>query len=113
MSAAVSTAPVATGDFTVKEVTHVRAALRFLRLRCGTWAILANALRLKDSTLVNIAGGHKPVTATVLVRIAKFARVGVDDVLTGKFPAPGTCPHCGNVKEDEVTNGVPARGAQA
>jgi hypothetical protein len=22
--------------------------------------------------------------------------VGVDDMLTGKFPAPGTCPHCGD-----------------
>lgn len=89
MSTAISTAPVATGDFTAKEVTHLRAALRFLRLRCGTWAILAKALRLKDTTLANIAGGHKPVTATLAVRIAKFARVGVDDVLTGRFPAAG------------------------
>jgi len=74
----------------------VRAALRFLRLRCGSWATLALALRLKDTTLVNIANGHKPVTATLAVRIAKFAKVGVDDVLTGRFPAPGTCPHCGH-----------------
>jgi hypothetical protein len=73
------------------------------RLPRGTWAILAKALRLKDSTLVNIANEHKPVSATLAVRIAKFSRVGVDDVLTGKFPSPGTCPHCGNVvPTDEV-----------
>jgi hypothetical protein len=26
-------------------------------------------------------------------------KVTVDDVLTGRFPAPGTCPHCGHMKE--------------
>ena len=102
MSTVASLAPVATGDFTAKEVTHVRAALRFLRFRCGTWATLARALRFKDTTLANIAGGHKTVTATLAVRIAKFARIGVDDVLTGKFPAPGTCPHCGHVPGPEA-----------
>lgn len=100
MKAATSTASAATGDFTVKEVTHVRAALRFLRLRCGTWTILAKALRLNDNTLANVANGHQPVSAKVAVRIAKFARVGVDDVLNGRFPAPGTCPHCGHQKDN-------------
>jgi hypothetical protein len=100
-SAAMSLAPVATGDFSVKEVANVRAALRFLRLRCGTWAVLAQALRFKETTVASVAGGHKPVTATIAVRIAKFARVGVDDILAGRFPAPGTCPHCGHVRENE------------
>lgn len=95
-----SLAPVATADFTAKEVLHLRAALRFLRLRCSTWAVLAKALRFGDSTLANVAGGHKAVTATLVVRIAKFARVGMDDVLSGAFPAPGTCPHCGHHSEE-------------
>jgi plasmid maintenance system antidote protein VapI len=95
-------APVATGDFTAKEVAHVRAALRFLRLRCGSWATLAPALRFNETTLSNIAGGHKPVTAALAVRIAKFAKVGVDDVLTGKFPQPGVCAHCGHVSTGET-----------
>jgi hypothetical protein len=100
VSPRVSIAPVATGDFTAKEVANVRAALRFLHVRCGTWAALARVIGFKESTLGNIAGGHKPVTATLAVRIAKFAKVGVDDVLTGQFPAPGTCPHCGHVTID-------------
>jgi len=91
-----STTPVATGDFTAKEVAHVRGALRFLRLRCGSWATLARALRFHETTLSSVACGHKPVSATLTVRIAKFSKVGVDDVLSGRFPAPGTCPHCGN-----------------
>ena len=32
----------------------------------------------------------------LVVRVARFASVGVDDVLTGKYPPPGTCPHCGH-----------------
>lgn len=97
MSSVTSRTPVATGDFTAKEVAHTRAALRFLRLRCGSWSTLARALRYNNMTVSNVANGQKPVTATLAVRIAKFANVGVDDVLTGRFPAPGTCPHCGHM----------------
>jgi hypothetical protein len=86
----------ALADFTAQEQLHVRAALRFLRSRCGTWSTLARALRFGESTIANVATSHKPVTATVVVRIAKFVGVGVDDVLCGRFPAPGTCPHCGH-----------------
>jgi hypothetical protein len=92
-----SSAPVATGDFTTEEVASVRAALHFLHLRCGTWKPLAKVLRLKATTLGNVASGHKPVTAVLVVRIAKFAGASVDQVLEGRFPAPGTCPHCGHV----------------
>ncbi len=103
MSAVASIVPVASGDFTAKEVAHVRGALHFLHRRCQTWETLARALKFGDSTLRNIANGHKAMTAKVVVRIAKFARVGVDDVLTGKFPAEGTCPHCGHVKEEAAS----------
>jgi hypothetical protein len=81
---------------TAKEQTNVKAALRFLRARCGTWATLAKALHFGESTLGNVASGHASVTPIIAFRIAKFARVGVDDVLSGRFPEPGTCPHCGH-----------------
>lgn len=102
MSPVLSVQPAATGDFTAKEVAAVRGALRFLHLRCGTWAVLARAIGFKASTLTKVAGGHKTVTATLTVRIAKFAKVGVDDVLAGRFPAQGTCPHCGHVAEERT-----------
>jgi hypothetical protein len=90
---------VSTADLTPQEQSHVRAALRFLRTRSGTWATLAQAMRLGESTLANVAGSHKAATPTMAFRVARLAKVGVDDVLTGRFPAPGTCPHCGHRAE--------------
>jgi plasmid maintenance system antidote protein VapI len=52
---------------------NVRAALRFLRARCGRWEILAKALHLGESTLGNVAGGRKAVTPIIAFRIAKFS----------------------------------------
>ena len=85
-------------DLTAAEQTNVRTALKFLRLRCGTWAVLSKALRLGESSLANLAKG-KAIGPLVAFRVARLAKVGVDDVLTGRFPAPGTCPHCGHHKE--------------
>jgi hypothetical protein len=84
------------GDLTPQEQSHVRAALQFLRRRCNGWVPLAAALGFKRTTLSAVAHGHKPVSPTLLIRVAKFAGVTMDDVATGRFPAPGTCPHCGH-----------------
>jgi hypothetical protein len=86
-------------DLTAAEQTHVRTALKFLRARAGTWSAAAKALRLGESTIADIAGGHRVATPIVAFRVARLAKVGVDDVLTGRFPAPGTCPHCGQRQE--------------
>jgi hypothetical protein len=56
---------------------------------------LAKALHFKDTTLANVANG-RTVTASVAFRVARLAGVAVDDMLAGRFPAPGTCPHCGH-----------------
>lgn len=89
-----------TGDLTKLEQAHVRAALRFLRARCGGWATLAKALHLGESTLGNVAGGHKAATPIIAFRVARFAKVGVDELLAGRFPEPGTCAHCGYRKDE-------------
>lgn len=91
-------------DFTAAEQTNIRTALKFTRSRCGTWATAGKLLGFKATTLAAVAGGHKAVSATLAVRIAKAAKVGVDDVLTGRFPAPGTCPHCGHRPEKSDTS---------
>ena len=85
-------------DLTKDEQTNVRTALKFLRLRCGTWATLSKALRFGESTLGNVAKGSV-VSPLVAFRVARFAKVNVDDVLAGRFPAPGTCAHCGHHTE--------------
>lgn len=85
-------------DLTAEEQAHVRAALRFLRARCGGWAPLAKALGFKDTTLSKVANG-RVVAPLLAFRVARLVNVGVDDLLAGKFPSPGTCPHCGHQME--------------
>ena len=81
-------------DLTSKEQANVRTALRFLRARCGGLKPLAKALRYTRQTL------RLPASPTLAFRIARLAGVPIDDVLAGKYPPPGTCPHCGHRKED-------------
>lgn len=85
-------------DLTGKEQANVRAALQFLRSRCGGWEPLAKAIGFKDVTLRAAARGGN-VSASIAFRVARLAAIGVDDVLTGRFPEPGTCPHCGHRAE--------------
>ncbi len=82
------------GDLTPDEQRHVKAALHFLRIRAGSMARLAKCLRTTHNALSLMAYRRRP-NASLAVRLARFAGVTVDDVLNGRFPAPGTCPHCG------------------
>jgi hypothetical protein len=86
-------------DLTKEEQAHVRAALRFLRARCGGWKNVARVLRGSCITLRCAANG-RPVSASLAVRVARFAGVGVDEVLNGRFPPPGACPYCGHCLTD-------------
>lgn len=85
-------------DLTKKEQANVRTALKYLYMRCATWQTLAKALRAKMSTVHRAASGRDPVSASLALRVARLAAASVDDVLAGKWPEPGTCPHCGQRK---------------
>lgn len=103
--AELSGAGVVSADLTSEEQANVRAALHFLHLRSGRWATLGRALRFHGYNLSNVANGHRDVTAKLVLRIAKLAGVGFDDVLMGKFPPAGVCPHCGShVDTGRATN---------
>jgi hypothetical protein len=86
---------VSPSALTVAEQANVRAALRFLHARCGSWSNVAKAIRTQTVTLRKTVGG-RPVSESTAFRVARFAGVSVDDVLTGKYPPAGTCPHCGH-----------------
>jgi plasmid maintenance system antidote protein VapI len=88
-------------DLTDAEQGHVRTALHFLRARCNGWRPLAKVLGTKHLTVARIARG-RPVTPTMAFRIARLANVGVDDVLAGRFPPAGACPHCGHCAAQEA-----------
>jgi hypothetical protein len=75
-------------DLTTQEQTLVRTALKFLRLRCGTWATAANALKFGEGSLSEIAAGRRTPGPVLAFRVARLAKVPVDDVLAGRFPAP-------------------------
>lgn len=88
-------------DLTKEEQRHVRGALQFLRRRVGSWRQLAKALHMVERTLTNMSHpSGKTITPLVAFRAARFAKVSMDDLLAGNFPAPGTCPYCGHVSPD-------------
>jgi hypothetical protein len=84
-------------DLTAEEQKNVRAALRFLWARCGGWKPLGKALRASPLAL---SKRGLPISAGLAVRVARFASVGVDDVLDGRYPPAGTCPHCGHRRDE-------------
>lgn len=85
------------GGLTAEERDHIRAAMRFLRARCGgTYEALAKAMRVKVTYLRDAARRRTP-NAGLAVRLARFAGVSIDDVIAGRFPPPGACPHCGQI----------------
>ena len=86
----------AVSDLTAKELDNMRAALRFLHAKVGKWTTLTKALRTTARSLRRTRDGES-ATPALAVRVAKFAGVGVDDVLAGRFPPPSTCPMCGHI----------------
>jgi hypothetical protein len=86
-------------ELTKEEQANVRAAMRFLRFRCGGWIQLAKALHIGRTT------AKRANSAMVAYRVARLAGVGVDDVLVGAFPPAGTCPHCGHAAAEAANAG--------
>lgn len=86
---------------TPAEQANTMAALRFLRTRVGTWRLLAGALGLHACSVRNIKKGLKGVSLNVAFRVSRLAQVPFDDVVKGRWPAPGMCPHCGRGTADD------------
>lgn len=84
---------------TKDEQANVRAALRYLRVKCGSWLATAKVLKMEQSTVANIVRLRRIVNGEHAVRIAKVARVSVDDVIRGVYPPPYDCPCCGRRTE--------------
>ena len=81
-------------DLTPDETSNVRKALHVLRRRLGGYRALAAALRVNAKTLQD-QGSTRAPSAAVAIRLARLAAVPVDDVLAGRWPVEGACPHCG------------------
>jgi hypothetical protein len=83
-------------DLDLKEQNHVRTAMRHLRRRIGTLRTLADALHANYATIEKVLGGRRGVSASLALRVARLADIGLDDLLDGRY-APGACPKCGYV----------------
>jgi plasmid maintenance system antidote protein VapI len=86
-------------DLTKNEQGSVLAAVRFLLVRCGSRETLAKALRYEVGTVRHTIAGRIPISPTMAFRVARLAQVGIDDLLAGKYPVKGMCPHCGHVAD--------------
>jgi hypothetical protein len=82
-------------DLSSDELEHAKVALAFMLKRFGTWRAVADAMGLKKATVMLAASKRGRVTAGVALRAARAAGVSVEDLLSGAFPKPGVCPHCG------------------
>jgi|SRR5579863_4072460 len=81
-------------DLTPEEQANVRRALVFLKTRLGSWPAVAKAMGAEKSTVWRSA--HKRnVSAGLALRAARVAGEPLERLLTGSWPAPGVCPHCG------------------
>lgn len=72
----------------------MRTALRFLRLRVGAWAPLAKALRYEWDSIQKVAAGKRSVTPALALRVARFAGIPMDELLSGQWLSSRICPHC-------------------
>lgn len=90
-------------DLNAQQQTNVRIALRYLRARCGNWRSVSRAVNLPPSLVCQINNDEGTVTVRTAFRVARVAGVSIDDLLAGKFPPAGTCPHCGRFGKTETS----------
>ena len=80
---------------TEEEQENVRNALRFLRVRVGSWGLLAKAVGFTSCSMINTKKGTSAVSVNMAFQVSRLAGVTFDDVIAGRYPAKGTCPYCG------------------
>ena len=84
-----------TSDLTPDEQEHVKTALRVLRRKLGTTAKLAEALAANPGTLGGMMKRTGRPSAGTALRAARLAGVAVEELIAGRWPREGACPHCG------------------
>ena len=82
-------------DLTPEEQANAKAALRFLAKRHGSVRKLAETMGANVRTVRYALERNGHVSAGVALRAARAAAVPLEDVLAGRWPLKGACPHCG------------------
>ncbi len=97
---------------TEAEQNSIRAAMRVLHLRYGTWPAVAQALGVAHKTVKNAMSSNQYPGATMGLRVARLAGVPFEDVVSGNFPKPGTCPMCGQPCRRKLPYGIRSRAKE-
>jgi hypothetical protein len=81
--------------FSAEEQRMLRASLKTARGLRGSWACLAEAMRVSDQ-LDAVANGRRPVSAAIAVRLSKALGVPLESLMTpGLRVLKHPCPTCG------------------
>jgi hypothetical protein len=87
---------------TPEQEDNVRAWLRVLHARLGTWGRVADELHISIKTVERVLAGSRRPTAGWLPRVAGVAGASLDDVLAGSVPKAGSCPACWWCEEQDT-----------
>jgi hypothetical protein len=79
-------------DLTPAEQQNVKAALRFLSKRLGSYPKLAKAMGANHATVMAAAHKRGAVSAGIALRAARVAGVPLENVLSGTWPPADACP---------------------
>jgi hypothetical protein len=82
------------------EEENVRAAVRLLKGRLRTWKAVSVAMTVPAKTMERVMNGERRVQDKWAILVARALGLALDDVLSGRFPAPGACPACGRQLEN-------------
>jgi hypothetical protein len=84
-------------SLTPDERRHLAAALHNLRRAFGTWACLADAMRVRIEVVKRGAHRRNPkATPALALLVARTAGMSMETVLSGKLTAAGQCAACGS-----------------
>ena len=80
--------------FTPEEQARLRAALKNARPLLGTWACLADAMRMSEVAVYHAANGRKRISGDLAIRLARALGKPLESLYRAPTSAD-VCPTCG------------------
>ena len=80
---------------TAEQAGNVRAALRVLLVRYGSSRKLARAMAVYYKAIERVLRRYRRPTVLMARKAAELAGVTPEELASGEFPKPGSCPLCG------------------
>jgi hypothetical protein len=81
-----------------EEETRVRAVMRVLYIRLGSWKRVAAELKVNKRSITHVVSATRRITPAFAMRVARLLGESIGDIFSGKFPRQGECPMCGSAR---------------